>query len=196
MKKLLCVAMVLIVALPLAFSQGKTFTLRAFTPIDFAGTYKESYSGGATDTDTKIGIGLGAEAMLGIMDRMKVGVGLQYLINRGFDVSGSDATFGFVPIYGLVTYDFNLRVVDPYLIGRIGYNAHKGNKDYDKPNGNDVDLRGGLYFVLGGGASVKIPSTPLHAFLELDYAYNGGQYDDTDISYRRLEAIIGASFSL
>jgi hypothetical protein len=132
--------------------------------------------------------------MVGVMSRMKVGVGLQYLINRGYDVSGSDATFGFVPIYGLVTYDFNLRAIDPYLIGRIGYNFHKGNDDYT--NNGDADLKGGMAFVLGGGASFKIPSTPVHAFVELDYAYNGGQFDSTDISYRRIEALIGASFTI
>jgi opacity protein-like surface antigen len=197
MRKLLCLAIVLIASLPLAFSQGKTITVRAFIPIDFDGTYKESYSGGSTDTDTNMGLGLGAEAMIGIMSSMKVGLGLQYLINRGYDVSGDDRTFGFVPIYGLVTYDFNLRVIDPYLIGRIGYNFHKGNSDYTNDGSSkDADLKGGLAFVLGGGASFKIPSTPLHAFVELDYAYNGGQYDSTDISYSRLEALVGASFSI
>jgi opacity protein-like surface antigen len=194
MKKLLCTAMILIAALPLAFSQGKTITVRAFMPIDFGGTYKWSYSGGSTDVDTNMGFGLGGEAMIGVVDRMKLGLGIQFLINRGYDQSGNDATFGFVPIYGLVTYDFNLRVIDPYLIGRIGYNFHKGNDDYT--NNGDVDLKGGVIFALGGGASFKIPSTPLHAFLELDYAYNGGKKDDTDISYRRLQGLIGVSFSL
>ena len=192
MKKLLCIAMVLIAALPLAFSQGKTITVRALLPIDFGGTYRVSYSGGSTNTDTNMGLGLGAEAMVGVMSRMKVGVGLQYLINRG-NVD-DDRTFGFVPVYGLVTYDFNLRAFDPYLIGRIGYNFHKGNDDYT--NKGDSDLKGGLYFDLGGGVSFKIPSTPLHAFVELDYAYDGGQVDSTDISYRRLEALVGASFSI
>jgi hypothetical protein len=199
-KKLLCVAAVLVAALPFAFSQGKLITVRALVPIDFAGTAHTENSDYdvSDDTDTKMGFGLGAEAMVGVWKELKVGGGVQYGFSRGLDVSGSSAEFSFIPVYGIVAYGFKLPMVNPYVIGRVGYNLFMGNDDFK----NSADLKGGIYLTLGGGASFNIPGLPLKPFVELNYAIDNGQLDfgsgttAYDVSYRRLQVAAGASFSL
>jgi hypothetical protein len=193
MKKLLCVTIVFVANLTLAFSLGERGFIRALAPIDFGGKYLESNSFPGS-VDTKMGFGIGGEAMLRVADKVNLGIGLQYLLERGFDTNkGSDRKFGFVPIYGLVAFDFSRRVIDPYLIFRIGYNIFKGNDEFT--DSGDVELVGGMSFAAGGGASINIPGSALGFFAELDYASNGGE-ERREISYRRLEACIGLSFNL
>jgi len=195
MKRLLCITMVFVAALPLAFSQGKAFTVRAFAPIDFGGKYMEENSFlGSYGVDTKMGFGVGGEAMFRVANRVNLGVGLQYLFYRGFDTNkASDSKFGFMPIYGLFAFDFNQRVLDPYMIVRIGYGIFNGNDAFTE-NGHK-DLLGGMAFAVGGGASFNVPSTPLNFFAELDYASNGGE-EASKITYRRIETCLGLSFTL
>lgn len=195
MKKLLCVAIVLLAAFPLAFSQGKKVTLRAFAPVDFGG--RITFSAGNTDThyDTNMGLGLGGEAMFNVWKGLKVGGGVQFLFYRGIDDSAwKDASFGFVPIYGLAAYGVDLGVVNPYAITRLGYNFHTGNSEYE---GSD-DLTGGTIFTIGAGASFKVPGWMVRPFLELNYANDTGGFDkaNVDVSYHRFQTCLGVAFTM
>jgi hypothetical protein len=197
MKKLLCLSLVLASALTLAFGEGKAVAFRAFLPLDFGGTY--TYSAGNVDVnyDTKFGVGVGAELEATVWQGLAVGIGLQGNFGRGIDdeAVSEDARFGFVPIYGLVSYGFDLEALRPYAVARIGYNVHTGNDEYKM----DQELAGGVCFGLGAGASFKVPSWPVQPFVELDYAYSSGGFkdvEDVSISYKRFQLCVGAAYSL
>jgi len=200
-KKFLCLAIVLIAALPCVFSQGKTITVRVLLPVDLGGTAnsKNSDLNVDADRDTKMGFGLGAEAMVGIWKGLKVGGGIQYGLGRGLDDKdvSKDARFWFIPFYGLAAYGWNLGLVNPYAITRVGYAAFGGNSEMK----NGADLSGGLCFMLGGGARLKIPGFLLDPFAELNYAVSRGSEDfggnnTYDVTYKRLQLCVGAGLSL
>jgi hypothetical protein len=201
MKKLLCLALALTVALPFAFSQGKTITVRAFVPVDMAGTVTSTDpdTDASSDYDAKMGFGIGAEAMVKVWKDLQVGGGFQYGLGRGIDESGipDEAKFNFIPIYGLAAYGVNLGLVNPYAIARVGYNLLQGTDEFK----GDADLHGGMFFDVGLGASLKFAGIPfMKPFFELDYAINGGgsKLGDakTDYAYKRVQIIVGAAFSL
>jgi hypothetical protein len=194
MKKLFCVMVIVLAFTPIAFSQSKPIVVRAIVPIDFAGTMTASKDGSG-DLDVNMGFGAGAEVMVGISQGLQVGGGAQFLLSRAFS-KYTDEKFAFIPFYGLVSYSFDLGIVSPYAIGRIGYDLFTGN-DAFKGSG---DLTGGLYFAIGGGAAIKIPNSTLGAFVEADYSMNNGTYSysiiDIGFAYKRLELCAGVSFSL
>lgn len=196
MRKLICVCSLVLAALPLAFSQDRNVAFRFFVPIDFAGQITFSPSSSVDyNYDTNAGFGVGAEVVAEVWDGLSVGAGIQGDFGRGInDYINEDATFGFVPVYGLVDYRLGIGTVNPYAIARIGYNIPTGNEAY----ANGHDLAGGVFFTIGGGAELKVHGWSVQPFAEVSYAFDSSGYveNNTDISYKRLQLCLGAAYRL
>jgi hypothetical protein len=197
MKKLLCLAVVALAALPLAFSQGSQVTIRAIAPVDFGGKYWNDVKGGDEDDyKTKMGFGAGAEALVTVLEGVQVGGGAQYLFNREVDDDSIEGKFGFIPVYALAVFSLDVGSgFKPYIIGRFGYDFLRGDDDYKE----GVDLKGGICYTIGGGVSYAIPNSPMGVFAEGGYAVNRGKVEGDDVEakirYNRIQAGAGVTFS-
>jgi hypothetical protein len=197
MRKLICIAIVALAAMPCAFGLPHLglIHLRAFAPIDIQGSFSETYLGDTESWAMDTGYGEGAEVLISILPGLRAGAGCQYLMQRPF-AEYSDYTIGFIPAYGVIQYSLSLPIVHPYAIVRAGYGIFKANDDFL----GAWTLKNGLYASAGAGLSVDIPITDLGVFVEALYAldYAGASRDsmDYDMDYRRFEVCAGLSYSL
>jgi hypothetical protein len=194
-------------------SPGPGIIFRPIVAYDFAGTLSASDSAtvngisysGSQDFDTKSGFGVGGEILFSVTDNLKLGGGFQYGLNRSISSEdSSNPEFSIIPIYGLISCEFALGGVAPYVIGRVGYSFLNGNDDFTLISGSD--LNGGIYFSIGGGISIKTPI--VSPFVELTYVYSKGSFEypgyaggvatdiTRDVTYKRLQACVGVSFTI
>jgi hypothetical protein len=99
MRKIIGLAGILLLAIPLAFSQGK-IAVRALAPLDFKGTMTVSSSSNDSDFDVTYASGIGAEMMANVYEGLNVGGGVQDLYNHhdmSADMKGY-GEFAFIPI--------------------------------------------------------------------------------------------------
>jgi len=113
---------------------------------DVSGNLKDKDDSG-DGTDTKAGFGVAAEFMAG-EGQFVYGIGGAYLFPRGSDDFGDDnATFSFIPVYGVVKFNLMQGNLVPQVIGHIGYDFWTGS---DELKGGG-ELEGGLYWAAGAG---------------------------------------------
>lgn len=195
MRKFFLIACIALAAIPLAFADSNPLTIRAIVPIDFGAAQYSDLSVNSGWFGTNTGIGIGAEGMYDVFGGLNVGAGAQYLFNREMS-DNTDATFGYVPLYGLIAYKLDLGLVSPYAISRIGYGFAVANDTYE----NGASLTGGFYFTIGGGATVNIPNTPVGVFAEGNYALDDSTWSnngtDVHLAYGRFDLSAGLSVSL
>lgn len=118
--------------------------------LDLGGNQKyELDGGGESDWDVKMGISVFAELLNPINQQFAIGGGVEYQLPRQLDGDFyGDPKFNFVPIYAIAHYNFSLTPKQtPFGVVHVGYNLYMGNDDYS----GDIDLKGGLYYALGGG---------------------------------------------
>jgi hypothetical protein len=208
MRKLLCIALVIVATLSSAFTQSKPFTLRVFSPVDVPGTTFldgeiASYS---LNLDTDMGFGIGAEAAAKIIGGLYVGLGAQYLLERAENFSGVEGLgagslgeVSYLPLYGLAIYKFEADEASPYFIARIGYSIFSSDTTFADgwAPPNPATLTGGLCYMVGAGVTFKIPGTSMGIFGEANYAVTPGRIDSTEgsfnQSYQRCELCAGIS---
>ena len=115
---------------------------------DMSGKLKDDDSG--TDIDSKTGFGISAEFMLS-EGKFVYGVGGSYLLARGADDFGDDnATFSFIPVYGIVKFNLMPGELVPQVIGHIGYDFWTGSDEFK----GAAELTGGIYWAAGAGLEI------------------------------------------
>jgi len=78
------------------------------------------------------------------------GVGAAYQVQR--DVDNHDGKMGFIPLYGVLRYQFStLFHVAPEIVAQGGYNFFTADVDYL----NNDTTGGGLYWGVGAGVSIN-----------------------------------------
>jgi len=132
--------------------------------IDLPGKFSMSGNGVTLNGDTATGFGLGMECLAPVYEKLKAGIGLQYLLGRkvtsleGRTMSDNNA-FGHVPLYGTLQYSFSLPA-NPYIpslnmgYGKVnlGYSmAYYGNDDFK----GTTTMNGGLYWGIGAGTIIN-----------------------------------------
>lgn|GEM_PF-6825743 len=196
MKKAICLCSLLLAALASSFAEEKGLWFRGFIPLDFSGRLTTSFANVDYHYDTNFGGGIGAEVVANVWEGLRAGAGLQGNFGRGIDDKSYDeASFGYVPVYGIVSYRFDLGTVNPYGVARLGYNIPTGNREY-KMSG---DLVGGAYFAIGAGVEVRVHGWAVTPFAELNYAYDSSGIEnsskgDYNVSYKRAQLCLGVAY--
>lgn len=183
MKKLLT----LIVGLALAFLVSSAALAENMTVnlgVDFGGTHAQG-----TDKYTNAGISIGAEYNISqLAENLSWGVGLEYQLSRtNYDTSAG--TFSFIPVYVAGTYQIRNAesgLFIPFVTARLGYNFLSGDSNYKNDVGND--LKGGIYYSVGGGVSLANL-----AAVKLLYDINTGSATN-NITYSKLRLLCSYSF--
>jgi hypothetical protein len=145
--------------------------------VDLAGNQTASSLGQSASYDVNTGTSVGIE--FGKIDEhlFNFGIGIMYLIPRGFNTS-EYGSFNFVPIYavGKIKLTAQENSIIPILIGNIGYNrVFSGDANYR----GLLKLSGGLY--IAGGVRVEIKNI---FFEGLYQSFSGsGKYDGYDDGY-------------
>ena len=116
---------------------------------DVSGKLKDDNSD--SDVDTKMGFGISAEFMLS-EGKFVYGVGGAYLLPRAFDEEGADenATFSFIPVYGIVKFNLMPGELVPQVIGHIGYDFWTASDEFK----GTAELTGGIYWAAGAGLEI------------------------------------------
>jgi hypothetical protein len=85
------------------------------------------------------------------------GFGAEYQVQRDGKFSDGKNKFGFIPLFGVVRYQFASSVgINPELIGQAGYNFFTADDNYKKDNyGEESTLHGGIYWGIGAGLVIK-----------------------------------------
>lgn len=88
--------------------------------------------------------------------RVELGGGLETQLNRSL-AENKDCEFNFTQLYGVIYVDFiNEGDMLPFFVGRLGYNKHTCNKDFEREvYGSDLDLGKGIYYAVGFGFNMK-----------------------------------------
>ena len=152
--------------------------------IDMAGTLAAEATGvSVPDEDSKLGITLGYDHVLGSASGMDFGAGLEYQLNRDIDVENG-GKFGFTSILGFGNYNISESM---YAGLRVGYAIMFTMKDKDGNEIEGVDFKGGIMYGLGGGYNINDKMA-----VEVSYNSNAGTMEATvggssiDIGYTRL----------
>jgi hypothetical protein len=151
---------------------------------DLAGTDKFSaYS--SIDLDTETGLSIGYEYTKP-NDKLEYGFGLEYQLNR--KIKDTEAEFNFIPIYGLINYNFSDNDIKPYITGRFGFDIHNGNSAYKGTS----DFNPGIYYAIGGGVSFSnMKFEVIYSVANSSYTYLG---TDVDIAYSTTSLVFGYKF--
>ncbi len=165
--------------------KDKEFTTKLGLEIN--GNHETEFAGVGVDEDVNTGISLAIELVKNINETLGMGGGLALQLPR--ELEDYDGDFNFIPIYGLMKIRLNQETTVPYLIGQFGYNIFQADSNYK----GDGDLKGGLYYGLGGGV---IFSKSVQ--LELLYSANKGSIDfdaiEFDITYTKIGLSLGYNF--
>ena len=151
--------------------------------IDFGGRHEI----GPNEWDNKAGFTLGGEVYYLANENFDVGGGVQYQFSRDRkDLAGK---YWFFPVYAAVRIHPPMTDLTPYGILQLGYNFYGGDSNYK----GTADLRGGLYWGIGGGVIFQ-----KHFLTELMYAENRGTSKtggtSTDVKNSRISLSIGYNF--
>ncbi len=143
-------------------------------------------TGTGPKTDIDPGLTIGYEYYFA-KQKLEYGIGLEYQSERKFQDS-SGKKISFIPIYGVVNYNFNGNGIKPYLTGRLGLDIFNANEVYK--NGGSTEC--GVYWGLGGGF------TRDNLVLELLYSGNHGHFKqqntNTEIVYYKTSLSCGYKF--
>ncbi|HKL12917.1 MAG TPA: outer membrane beta-barrel protein [Halanaerobiales bacterium] len=145
-------------------------------------------SGSIPDEDISTGFTVDAEYLMPAKNKISYGGGIAYQLSRSLK-DNEDATFSFVPLYGLLKYEM---AQDSYLVGHLGYNLLSGNDNFKASEDGTAELGGGFYYAAGIGVSMENYNA------ELLYSFNNGSWDDSvtklDLTYSKLSLSFGMSF--
>jgi len=135
------------------------------------------------DYEVAMGISPAIEYMLR-HEGFLYGLGAEYQVQRDGTFKDEDGNpdknkFGFIPIYGVVRYQFDSAVgINPELIGQAGYNFFTADDDYKF----DGTLKGGLYWGIGAGLAIR-KNYILQVIYKTNYGLHEGRAYDNDAGY-------------
>jgi hypothetical protein len=145
--------------------------------------------------DVNAGVSLSIEFFQRFHRFLELGAGAEYQFSRAQKTISGD--FNFIPIYAALRIPAGFKSVNPYLIGRIGYNFILGDL-YMGTEPGYKDPKGGLYYSFGGGTilfSFWFLQSNNYVFAEVIYSVNRGngtfQGSQMDVDYSKLEIIFG-----
>ena len=155
---------------------------------DMAGALAHDVAG-SPDFDSKLGITLGDDHVLGSAGSLDYGAGLEYQLNRGAEYSGTElGKFGFTSISGFLHYNYSESI---YTGSRLGYAImFSGDDDF----AGDNDLKGGIGW--GGHFGYNINE---QMGVELSYNSNDGTMSYTgsdDVTFRYTRLSVSFLYSL
>lgn len=137
------------------------------------GNSKASLGALSGEEDVKTGISLTTEYKLPLKEtQWTMGAGINYQVDRGFDVEDSNEKFNFTNIYGLTQYDINNTPV--YLVGKLGYGIFSLD-----PKPETSEISGGLYYGLGTGMTFGEDDQYV---IEGLYSVNNGKEDSDSLT--------------
>ena len=190
MKKLYILAFSLVLIFHLsntAFSQAKFsikggFDLMGESDLDLPGS---------DPGDVENGFSIGGEVTTPMSEQLMLGGGIVYQLQRAIDEEGwDDWKFNYVPIYGLIRYNFVAESVTPFVSANIGYGLLFADTPVD-----DLETEGGLYWGFGGGVIFKN-----NIFIEGLYTTNNGTISSDDLdaeadhTYTKISIFVGYMF--
>jgi len=161
------------------------------------GDHEVSISGLSASADVETGFSLGAEFLYSLHKNFETGVGLEYLFKRSQKDFPGD--FNFSNLYGVVLFPYDLALVTPYAVVRVGYGFFFGEEEY---TGSFGVLSGGLFYCFGAGIEFlrfKFKGKDNAVFLEGAYSVNHGSVVDdyfgytADVRYSRVDVMLGLS---
>lgn len=176
-----------VLALLVVFSVSALAQFNVKVGMDFSGEFTFEAESVSISADIKNGFTIAGEYVVPYSDEIDFGIGLAYQFARSFDEVGAneDATFSFVPIYGVAKYN----IEQFYVLGQLGYNMFNTSEEFT----GDLKTEGGLYYGVGGG--IKIAE---NIFAEILYSANNGKLtDDVDelkVNNSQISAMVGFSF--
>ena len=158
---------------------------------DMAGTGANDVLG-SPDSDTKLGITLGYDHVLGSSGSLDYGAGLSYQLDRGSETTVGGTTydggkFGFTTISGFLHYNYSESI---YTGSRLEYAImFSGDDDF----AGDNDLKGGIGW--GGHFGYNINE---QMGVELSYNSNDGTMDvgGTEVTFRYTRLSVSFLYSL
>ena len=156
--------------------------------LDISGDYKMSADGDSETYDMDNGLVIGYDYLLQNQDKMQLGVGAEFMFNKGAE-NESQGKVAFHSLYGYGKYALDEKI---YGYGRIGYNFHTGDDDYQDlgalifGEGINTTLEGGLSYAFGGGFTLT-PTIKLEFLLA---SHNGNAI----VSYENLEETIKVTY--
>ncbi|MDA8141680.1 MAG: outer membrane beta-barrel protein [Desulfobacteraceae bacterium] len=160
--------------------------------LDFLGSHNASGSMSSASTDVDTGISTAGELFVELDDQFELGGGLGFQVPRALKDHSSD-DFYFIPFYAAVRVKAPSSKFTPYGIGQLGYNLFYANASYKARAGDDTDLKGGIYFGIGGGLILT-----KHFLVELLYSKNFGKGtvsgNSLDVEYSKVTLSLGYSF--
>ena len=137
-KTVLVLAVSLVLVFAVSYVSLADMTVKA--GYDLGGTFSNGVSSNSIDG----GFSLGFEYTSKLNDNLAIGGGLEYQLLR--KVVGTPSSISFIPVYGLVKYNFDKL----YLAGRLGYDIY--TQDPAPPSGYSVT--GGIYIGAGVGYNI------------------------------------------
>ena len=175
--------------------EGKKWLARTRFSIQTFGTHKTTPSSIYSPKNVNTGVSLSIEFFHRFHRFIEAGAGVEYQFARELkNVSGG---FNFIPIYAALRIPAGFKKVNPYLIGRIGYNFFRGDSLY-MTGINYQDPKGGLCYSFGGGAnlfSFWLFQSNSYVFTEINYSVNRGKGTSggspMDVNYSKVDIIIG-----
>ena len=173
--------------------EDKKSLARTRFSVQTLGKHKTTPSSIDSARDVNTGVSISIEFFQRFHRFIEVGAGVEYQFARELEnISGE---FNFIPIYAALRIPAGFKKVNPYLIGRIGYNFFRGDDLYVA---NDKDPKGGLYYSFGGGAnlfSFLLFQSNNYIFTEIIYSVNrwNGTFEGSpmDVDYSKVDIIIG-----
>ena len=132
--------------------------------MDVSGSFDISYPSvldqDSEDYDADSGIIIGYDYMVQKQDKLSLGVGAEYMMQRGVE-DFSEGKAAFHSIYGFGKYLIDDKM---YGLARLGYNMHTGDDDYTDTGelGGTIKLSGGMMYSIGAGFSLT-PNVNLEA---------------------------------
>ena len=134
--------------------------------VDFPVDHEISGNGTSVSADVDTSASFSAELFGSPHKNIDIGGGMIFQLPRKAKLYGAEGKFNFIPFYGLVRLKSSSSHVAPYGIVQIGYNLFLADTNYK----GDADLRGGLYYGVGGGVIIKKMFS-----IELLYSENNGE---------------------
>jgi hypothetical protein len=194
MKKLLIVfaAMVLFTGIGLAEGRGDVIVKLGLDPV---GNFHLESEGRSDSEGMKFGLNFSAEYLYPVHDIVKIGAGLEYMLEREVDAKSADK-FSYLPIYAAVKVNPISAASEVFFKGNIGYNVLFNVKDLE----GDTDKKGGLYWALGAGYEFDfgLVLEAMYGFYysKIDFGNQSIDSFSIDYTYSKLGINIGYKFEL
>ena len=169
-------------ALPLS-AQEKHVRIRTIAGMEPIGLLTiNGISGDDNSWSTGYGFTPGLEIYYILNDRIEVGAGFKWQLNRRvFREGGSkDETFSFVPIYITTRFDLtNVERFTTYALLKLGYAVFRNSQEFreiwfTEPGSTLTSTGGGIYAAAALGADINIKERPgwgLDYSMDVGYAY-------------------------